>query len=323
MFILPVKNLLRIENWLSTRGRIPPLLIIFIQSNNKNFVPLFLQTIYGHYFMDGTTEQKNWVRKIIQKNLEPLVPGLKFCWVNAPQTSDFTPCVPTKDVDIKHIRVSFKQKGAAYSQVGKASLQVPENQHTVNLGWIDDDTDYDNITYKGTGQVVMHEFGHAMGLIHEHENPINNPICWNKKCVSCVLSGPPNNWDQKAIDHNMFQRYSKSQINGSTYDPLSIMEYFFSRSWISCGPNLRKNTKYSEMDKKWLGCAYPKVPTTGDMDRFSRCEAVTPPSEKPTKKPLTWLWITIGVVGGIILLIVVLSIVIVSLKKKKGRWRKK
>ena len=282
----------------------------------KEWIPYHLNV----YFMDGTDEQKTWVRTVIQKNLEPLVPGLKFCWVNAPKTSNFTPCVPTKDVDIKHIRVSFKQKGAAYSQIGKASIQVPDDQHTVNLGWIDDDTDYDNITYRGTGQVVMHEFGHAMGMIHEHENPINNPICWNKACVSCVLSGPPNQWDQQMIDHNMFQKYSKNQINGSTYDPLSIMEYFFPRSWVACGPNLRKNTTYSEMDKKWLGCAYPKVPTTSDMDRFSRCEAVAP-SKAPAKalKNLTWLWITLGVVGGLILLTVIGILGARALKKRKRR----
>ncbi len=275
------------------------------------------------HFQDGTDEQKTWVRTVIQRDLEPLVPGLKFCWVNAPKTSDFTPCVPTQDVDIQHIRVSFKQKGAAYSQIGKAALQVPDNQHTVNLGWIDDGTDYDVIAYKNTGQVVQHEFGHAMGMIHEHQNPINNPICWNKKCVSCVLSGSPNNWDQSTIDHNMFQKYSKSQINGSTYDPLSIMEYFFARSWVACGPNLRKNKIYSEMDKRWLGCAYPKEPTTGDMDRFTRCEgapAIGPAGPgKPSKAPLTWLWITIGVVGGIILLIVVFSIIAGTLKKRRKK----
>jgi hypothetical protein len=39
---------------------------------------------------------------------------------------------------------------------------------------------------------VIHEFGHALGLIHEHQNP-SGGIQWNKPVVCRYYEGPPNN----------------------------------------------------------------------------------------------------------------------------------
>src|SRR3546814_1258342 len=75
----------------------------------------------------------------------------------------------------------------------------------MNFGWLDQG-------------VVQHEFGHMIGMIHEHQNPRDNPIQWDKPAVNAALGGPPNNWDQDTIDHNMYTKYDVSQINGSEFD---------------------------------------------------------------------------------------------------------
>jgi hypothetical protein len=61
---------------------------------------------------------------------------------------------------------------------------------------------------------VLHEFGHALGLIHEHQNPVGG-IQWNKPAVYADLGGPPNFWGKATVDNNMFATYAKDQINGS------------------------------------------------------------------------------------------------------------
>ena len=38
----------------------------------------------------------------------------------------------------------------------------------MNYGWIDADSPEEELR-----SVVLHEFGHALGLIHEHQNPLS------------------------------------------------------------------------------------------------------------------------------------------------------
>jgi hypothetical protein len=152
----------------------------------------------------------------------------------------------------------------------------------MNLGWIDDDTQYDSPVYKNTGHVVLHEFCHALGMIHEHQNPKGNTIVWNKPVVYAELART-NNWSTAQTDENMFKRYGDrelcqktldkpdykgkdidlagyckgEEVNGSDYDPKSIMHYFYPSSWILEGPKeIPKNTKLSDMDKLWLAKYY-------------------------------------------------------------------
>ena len=71
----------------------------------------------------------------------------------------------------------------------------------MNFGWLDE-------------AVVLHEFGHAIGLAHEHQNP-DKGIKWNEDAVIRDLSGPPNNWDVATIRHNVLNKYAHDQINGA------------------------------------------------------------------------------------------------------------
>ena len=109
------------------------------------------------------------------------------------------------------IRVNFNQKGS-WSYIGTDATQIPLESFTMNLGFID----------KGT---VLHEFGHALGLIHEHQSPFRGGFEWNKEEVIRSLSGPPNYWDKERIEHNIFKRYKKRRLRGTKYDTKSIMHY--------------------------------------------------------------------------------------------------
>src|SRR5687767_3236867 len=71
------------------------------------------------------------------------------------------------------IRISFDKKGS-YSFIGTdARNRLPEEE-TMNFGWIDATKTESQLKF-----VVLHEFGHALGLLHEHMNPLSN-IKWNK-----------------------------------------------------------------------------------------------------------------------------------------------
>lgn len=142
------------------------------------------------------------------------------------------------------VRISFNANDGAWSYLGIDCLKIPLNQPTLNLGW-------------QTEGVILHEFGHMVGLIHEHQAPIDNPIQWNREKVIEDLSGPPNNWTVAQIESNVFRRYETSQINGSTFDPKSIMLYSFPAAWTVNGFHTEPNDVLSDLDKEFAKKVYP------------------------------------------------------------------
>ena len=87
------------------------------------------------------------------------------------------------------IRIAFQDGNGSWSYLGTMCRRIDEPEPTMNYGWLTPDSPEDELR-----RVVLHEFGHALGLIHEHQNP-KGGINWNRDAVIADLSGPPNNWD--------------------------------------------------------------------------------------------------------------------------------
>jgi serralysin len=160
------------------------------------------------------------------------------------------------------IRISFSEPGS-WSAVGTDALIrsfFPRNQPTMNYGWLTPDS-----TDAEVERVVVHEFGHALGCIHEHQQPAAD-LKWNREEVYRVFSGSPNFWTRAQIDHNIFNRYDSEQVNHTQFDGASIMLYGFPGRLFTDGVGTQSNTKLSEQDKSFIAVVYPKPsqpPTTG------------------------------------------------------------
>lgn len=74
------------------------------------------------------------------------------------------------------IRISFDEKDGNHSLIGRDALLLPFGS-TMNLGEFNDNTPEERLS-----RVTLHEFGHAIGLIHEHQSPVS-PIQWDKQKV--------------------------------------------------------------------------------------------------------------------------------------------
>lgn len=135
------------------------------------------------------------------------------------------------------IRIAFVASDGAWSYVGTDCASIPISKPTMNLGWQDEG-------------VVLHEFGHALGLIHEHQNPVHG-ITWNRPAVIKDLSGPPNYWDEQTIEHNMFTVYSHDQVNATELDKDSIMLYAIPGHWTLDGWSSRENHVLSARDQEY------------------------------------------------------------------------
>lgn len=184
-------------------------------------------------FLGGTAAQQAKVKE--QAAWWTAHANLRFDFNNAPDAE---------------IRIAFDPHNGAWSYVGTDNRSIPLDQPTMNLGFMD-------------GGTTAHEFGHAIGLAHEHQNPAGG-MQWNDAAVIRDLSGPPNHWGEAQIRHNVLNKYRADQLNGTSFDPDSIMLYAFPGSWVQSGQGTHANEVLSAMDKAFIASAraYPKTAPT-------------------------------------------------------------
>jgi Astacin (Peptidase family M12A) len=112
-------------------------------------------------------------------------------------------------------------------------------------------------------RVVLHEFGHALGFIHEHQSP-RAGIRWNEKATYEYYTKLGLKVDkQKGIDEvksNILDPHTSSGILNSTeFDSKSVMLYYIpaevTRDGVAIGA---WNNELSELDKKHAAWLYPK-----------------------------------------------------------------
>ena len=148
------------------------------------------------------------------------------------------------------IRISFA-RGGSWSYVGTDALGVPPSRPTMNLGWLTADTPDDSLT-----RVVLHEFGHVLACIHEHQSPAGG-IPWNRQAVYDYYAGPPNHWSKEQVDINLFLAYSGEQRQFTAFDPMSIMLYPIPSALTHGGFEVGWNVCLSETDKRFIAERYP------------------------------------------------------------------
>ena len=74
------------------------------------------------------------------------------------------------DTQTATIRITFKASDGSWSALGtdcKKEEWFRKNEATMNLGWILQG----QANAKENKGVILHEFGHALGLDHEHQSP--------------------------------------------------------------------------------------------------------------------------------------------------------
>lgn len=158
------------------------------------------------------------------------------------------------------IRISFRDVGFSWSTVGTDALSRSRTQPSMNYGWLKPNT-----AEREYRRVVLHEFGHALGMIHEHQNPeAVGRIPWDKPKVYAYYARQ--GWSQQDVDENIFDVYDRDDTNFTSFDSSSIMQYAVPDDLTVGSFAIGWNTELSQMDKDFMRRQYPKgSPGTVDL----------------------------------------------------------
>ena len=208
----------------------------------------------GVWFLNGTDAEKNAVRQFASywTNTD----GASVEWV-------------FDQPNMKHIRIKFGP-GGSWSKLGSYALKVTnQNEPTMYLNLK---------TSSGTQRVVLHEFGHALGLMHEHLHPNTGFVFRTSRVFRSMVgsgwcSDNSGNYSGdieclEKIEQQITIPLDKSyRCPGSpNFDPKSIMMYPILDGWLFDNKKFNWSNVLSDEDKRCVKSLY--------SDSLSLCRPV-------------------------------------------------
>lgn len=147
------------------------------------------------------------------------------------------------------IRITFANGVMAFSAIGNEALTIQAPQPTMDLSQMTDKLSDD----KARG-VVLHEFGHALGLLHEHQSPAAG-IAWNRAAAYAFYGAYPYYLSPTDVDARILDKYEASKTQYTRFDKSSIMIYPIP-AFLTNGYNVPMNMALSLTDRSFVKKLY-------------------------------------------------------------------
>jgi hypothetical protein len=149
------------------------------------------------------------------------------------------------------IRITFNPNIGSWSYLGTDStLPGLRGRASMNLGWL-----HAGASATEYRRVVLHEFGHALGLIHEHLSPAAS-IPWDVAAVMRFYR-QTNGWSDEYIRSNVLDPLVVDR--NTPFDPRSIMLYPVPADLLTdpAAAVPWSNSELSDLDKAFIRTIYP------------------------------------------------------------------
>ena len=188
-----------------------------------------------------------------------------------------------------------KAEAQSYEPPSENHIVLPDSSFWSHLGtrakYVNEETMHFTADFdRGT---ALHEFGHALGLTHEHLSPkFNNYFQWIDKEKVYKHYGDRNAWTRDDVNNNVLNTVSVAdKLPGVDYDPDSIMAYSIPADLIKARPNapqwaqdaatngIKRNSKLSENDKAIAAVLYPwpkRLYISGDISVHAKDDDIWP-----------------------------------------------
>jgi serralysin len=149
------------------------------------------------------------------------------------------------------IRITFQADPGSWSYLGRDCKVIAADKPTMNYGWLTPETPMDEVR-----RVVLHEFGHALGCVHEHSHP-EAGIPWNREKVYEFYKRTQG-WEPDQVENNVLSRYDETLTVHSRFDEQSIMLYPVDAALTDGKFSTGWNRELSETDKAFIAEVYPR-----------------------------------------------------------------
>ncbi|KAG5634022.1 hypothetical protein H0H81_003859 [Sphagnurus paluster] len=227
-------------------------------------------TITYQFPSGGTDNQKNAVRKTVVE------------WTHYAN-------VQIKELTgdgVADIRIAFDAGRGSWSTVGNGANKIDTGRPTMNLGWLADSADVSD-NDRGT---ILHEWGHALGMMHEHQSPARGDKITLKPNLVYLYYRQTQGWTNTLIKSQILDVYNVEQLsNYSKLDMKSIMmcvstpylylipkashflaRYFMPGSLNDQNITVKVNNGLSDMDKAYIMINYPyRLPRKDDPQELN------------------------------------------------------
>lgn len=167
------------------------------------------------------------------------------------------------DADVK-IAFNYQNSRVAWSLIGKKCIGITNSSKkpSMNIPFYNDN-DVNSEEFKA---VVLREFGHALGLVFEHQGPNAKGLYdWNEgRLVTYFMQ---EGWEEDDIYDLIEIAYTTRQTKFTEFDENSIMLLYFPAFLTNNNKQAKWNTTLSDLDKAFISSLYPgkeveEIPST-------------------------------------------------------------